>query len=188
MWLNPDGRDLVVVDFETTDVALANAAGGFPEIIEFGACRVAADFMPTSLWSEFVRPSSLEKVSEFTTELTGITREHLTDAPSFSVVVGRFREWVGREKSVRLAHFGPSDVVWLRVACARERVAWPFLGFSVCVQSLAWAAAARWGYNFGSFSLKEIADRLGVVRARGHRAEADAACAAAVLGVLAKME
>lgn len=187
MWTNPDGKNILVVDLETTEIALAEAAGRFPDIIEIGACLIDRSWEVVGTWSSFVRPASLYNVSEFVTELTGITPDDLEDAPCFADAMLGLREFMGAEKSSRLAHFGPSDSAWLRSAYLRNRLSWPFLGWSVCVQSLAYAMAGEWGFDFRSFSLHAVAERLEVKVQGVHRALEDACTAAGVFMKLATL-
>uniref|UniRef100_A0A7S1MQX0 Exonuclease domain-containing protein n=1 Tax=Neobodo designis TaxID=312471 RepID=A0A7S1MQX0_NEODS len=83
---------LLVIDFEATcDANVHN----FPnEIIEFPCvaldtrtCRVIGEF------HSFVRPILRPKLTEFCTELTGITQDQVDAAPPLPEVVARFEQW-----------------------------------------------------------------------------------------------
>lgn len=79
--------DYTVLDIETTGLDPC-----FDEIIEISALRVrSADV--TDTFSSLVKPS--EPVSDFITELTGITNEMLDDAPPIYDVLPRFIRFVG---------------------------------------------------------------------------------------------
>lgn len=188
MWCNPDGKNLLVIDLETTDIAVAEACGHFPEIIEVGACLIDRSWDVVGTWSSFIRPLSLDKVTEFTTELTGITQDDVAEAPFFPAVMLEMRKFMGAEKASRLAHFGPSDSAWLRSAYLLHGLSWPFLGWSLCLQSLAYGAAAEWGFDFHGFSLADVAERLGVEAVGAHRAAGDACTAAGIFLAIATGE
>lgn len=81
--------DYTVLDIETTGLDPS-----FDEIIEISALRVrSADVIDT--FSSLVKPS--EPVSDFITELTGITNEMLDNAPSISDVLPHFIQFIGSD-------------------------------------------------------------------------------------------
>ena len=114
-------RDItfVVVDLETT----GGAPYGGSEITEFGAVKFCAGEV-ISEFSTFVKPDGL--IPSFISELTGITDEMVSQAPSISHVLPEFFEWVGSHTdSVLIAHNAPFDISFLKAAASKIEFEWP---------------------------------------------------------------
>lgn len=88
--------DYVCIDLETTGL---RPAGDW--IIEFAAYRVENGKATDRLVS-FVRPGELEKVSPFITDLTGITKDMVRDAPLPEDILPELFDFV--EDSMVLGH------------------------------------------------------------------------------------
>ena len=109
----------VVVDLETT----GGAPFGGSEITEFGAVKFSGGEV-ISEFSTFVRPDG--PIPAFITELTGITDEMVSSAPSISHVLPQFFDWVGpHNESVLIAHNAPFDISFLKAAAAKLEYEWP---------------------------------------------------------------
>lgn len=98
--LEVKGRDFVVFDIETT--GLSNFTD---KIIEFGAVKIR-DREIIDVFEEFVNPK--EPLSDFTTELTGITNNMVSNAETIDMVLPKFLEF--SKDSILVAHNAEFDV------------------------------------------------------------------------------
>lgn len=98
----------VVIDLETTGLDPS-----YDEIIEFAAVRVENGTI-VSEFQSLVKPSF--PIDGFITELTGITNEMLSNAPSVDAVLPSFLDFVGQ--SIVVAHNANFDVNFLYDICS----------------------------------------------------------------------
>jgi inhibitor of KinA sporulation pathway (predicted exonuclease) len=96
------------------------------ETIEIGAVRLDPDtFLPQEdTFSRFVRPTVEPELSEFCTELTGITQTDVNSAGTFPEVFRDFMAWLG-EAEITLCTWGAYDVGQLKVDCRRHGISFP---------------------------------------------------------------
>ncbi|KAG8229580.1 hypothetical protein J437_LFUL010172 [Ladona fulva] len=93
----------VIVDFEATCEEV-NTPNYPHEIIEFPAVLVNVEKNEiVSQFQAFCRPTMNPKLSEFCTELTGITQDQVDSADEFPVVVKRFESWL-KENGLGTSH------------------------------------------------------------------------------------
>lgn len=81
-----------IIDLETTGLDTE-----YDEIIEVAALRIRNGQI-TESFSRLVKPAS--EISEFITELTGITTEMVQDAPTISEVLGDYISFIGNDTVV----------------------------------------------------------------------------------------
>ncbi len=75
--------------------------GKYPlEIIQIGAVKLDGDFNNVGTFNHLVKPSIYSRISEFITELTGITTDSLESKQSFSQVYKEFLEFVNEPEIV----------------------------------------------------------------------------------------
>ncbi|WP_297376993.1 PolC-type DNA polymerase III [uncultured Helcococcus sp.] len=98
--LEVEDKDFVVFDIETT--GLSNLTD---KIIEFGAVKIR-DGKIIDIFEEFVNPQ--EPLSDFTTELTGITNNMVSNAETIDKVLPRFLEFA--KDTILVAHNAEFDV------------------------------------------------------------------------------
>ena len=79
------------------------------EIIQFGAVKLDSDFNRVGTFSRLVKPSIYSRISEFITELTGITTDSLKSEQTFSQVYKEFLEFVN-EPEIVLCIWGMADM------------------------------------------------------------------------------
>lgn len=103
--------DYVVVDLETTGLDPT-----YDEIIEIAAVRVE-DGVIISEYQSMVKPSF--PIDGFITELTGITNEMLSSAPSIDTVLPIFLDYVGQ--AIIVAHNANFDVNFLYDSCVSQK-------------------------------------------------------------------
>lgn len=79
------------------------------EIIQFGAVKLDDNFNAVGTFSRLVKPSIYSSVSEFVTELTGITTDNLQSQQTFAQVYKEFLEFVD-ESEIVFCVWGMSDM------------------------------------------------------------------------------
>lgn len=98
--LSVENKDFVVFDIETTGLNKFQ-----DKIIEFGAVKIR-DGKIIEVFEEFVNPEMI--LSDFTTELTGITNEMVSNAETIDIVLPKFIEFI--DNCVIVAHNAEFDV------------------------------------------------------------------------------
>ena len=84
--------------------------GKYPlEIIQIGAVKLDMDFNNVGSFSRLIKPSIYSRISEFVTELTGITTDSLKAEQDFSQIYKEFLEFVN-EPEVVLCIWGMTDM------------------------------------------------------------------------------
>jgi DNA polymerase III epsilon subunit-like protein len=84
--------------------------GKYPfEIIQFGAVKLDMDFNNVGSFSRLIKPSIYSRISEFVTELTGITTDSLKAEQDFSQIYKEFLEFVNEPEMV-LCVWGMTDM------------------------------------------------------------------------------
>ncbi len=150
--------EFVAFDLETTGLSSRN-----DEIIEFGAV-VFRNGEPAEEFQALVRPT--HRLSQETTDLTGISEAMLQDAPPIEEVLPRFLGFCGDRPLA--AHNATFDVGFVRAACARLAI--DYRPTSVDTLPLA----QRLLPELGRYKLDRVAAALGLPGFRHHRAADDA--------------
>ena len=88
------------IDFEATQYSM--------EIISVGCVDENG-----RTFSSLIRPHNMKKMSEFITELTGITRQELEDAPSVDTVFSEFLDWVDNGEPAQFFCYGDCDRLFI---------------------------------------------------------------------------
>ncbi|GEP43632.1 3'-5' exonuclease [Brevifollis gellanilyticus] len=157
--------NLIIFDLETTGLSPL-----YHEIIQIAAVKVrAGQWEDEELFDTFVQPR--QRISDFITGLTGITEDHVAEAPSPADALMSFSRFIGAEGAMLIAHNGPCfDMRFIAENCTRH-------GLPVRkTENLDSRAFSRkiWGGRSGH-GLDPILDRLGVSTAgvRRHDARGD---------------
>jgi len=182
---------LVVIDLETTDWQICDAAGTLPEIVEVGAVLCDSECHILDRYSSLVRPRNLDNYTEYSERLTGIQHEALEDAPTWDRVWRDFAEFTGFNRNRLVAWGAYADIPILRQEYRRCRLGYPHNAAALDAMSIVYGFAAQWGMDLGRRggpSLDAACERLGVERTTRHRALPDAEAAANVLRVLTFFE
>lgn len=80
------------------------------EIIEIGAVKINEEKRIVSEFEKFVKPLRHPVLSDFCKNLTSITQEHVSSAPSFDIVAEEFKAWIGySSEEYRLCSWGLYD-------------------------------------------------------------------------------
>lgn len=101
---NKSYDEFVIFDIETTGLSSLNDM-----ITEIGAIKVVGDNVVDS-FSQLINPE--RPISEFITNLTGITNEMVSDKPKINEVIRNFKEFIG--DSVLVAHNATFDIGFIR--------------------------------------------------------------------------
>ncbi len=164
-------QEYVAFDLETT--------GLFPDrdrIIEIGAVHMQGG-KEISRFQTFVDPG--RKLSQKTTDLTGITDAMLTGAPALEEVLPKFLEFVGGRMLV--AHNAKFDTAFIRAACEALGLSY---GLS-CADTLTLAQQLM--PHHGRFTLDSVAKALSLPSFNHHRAADDANICGLMYGRFLKM-
>jgi len=79
------------------------------EIIQIGAVKLDNNLNTIDSFNRYIKPSIYAKVSEFITELTGITTEQLMKEKEFPQVYHEFTQFIGNKDSI-MCIWGLSDI------------------------------------------------------------------------------
>jgi DNA polymerase III epsilon subunit family exonuclease len=144
-------NNIVVFDLETT--------GLFPrsdEIIQIGAVRIInGKIKENDSFFTYVKPS--EPISEFITELTGITNKDVEKAPKAKQILPVFSKFC--DSSLLVAHNGACfDIPFIRESCYRHKIKTRNVSF-IDSMHISWNV---WGRKELSHSLSKIKTRLKV--------------------------
>ena len=110
----------VVVDLETTG-GVATECG----ITEIGAVKVRSGEV-LSDFRTFCNPGM--PIPAFITEMTGISNDHVSSAPTADVAVQDFLTWADlstEHDTILVAHNAPFDIGFLQHACTTQGLYWP---------------------------------------------------------------
>jgi 3'-5' exoribonuclease 1 len=117
----------LIVDVEAT----CSDDGAVPrqemEIIEVGAVMQSSrTFEIESEFQTFVRPVRHPHLTSFCTELTGIARHDLINAPLFGAAMAEFKQWVYGFDDSLFCSWGDYDRNQFHQDCEYHQVAYPF--------------------------------------------------------------
>ncbi len=153
----------VAIDLETTGLD-----SHFDEIIEIAAVCMQ-DGQEIDRFQTLVKPSY--EISDFITDLTGITNDMLADAPNIRDVLPQFLTFVG--DNVLVAHNANFDINFL-YDNAQECLDMPLTNNFLDTMRLS-----RWLYrDLPNHKLQTILDYLNITNETAHRALSDATCTA----------
>lgn len=159
----------VALDFETTGLSPQS-----DRIIEIGAVKYS-DGKELSRFQSLVDPGM--PISEYITELTGITNSELDSAPELTEVLPQFLEFLDSLPIV--AHNAAFDKGFLDTACAQH-------GISLNNELYDTLALSRWIFpGLPNYRLQTLVSTFDIDGGRAHRALFDA-CAVAQLFELCK--
>ncbi|MEM8973515.1 MAG: 3'-5' exonuclease [Pseudomonadota bacterium] len=111
---------LLIVDLEATCSSDPAIPPGKMETIEIGAVVVETkQFQIVTEYQCFIRPVRNPVLTDFCTELTGISQAMVSDAGSFFEVFGAFEDWIGQSAATAaFCSWGAYDRRQLEQDCA----------------------------------------------------------------------
>jgi len=148
----------IVIDTETTGLDAKS-----DKVIEIGAVKVEQGRV-TDRFDIFVNPG--RQLSEFITELTGITGEMLEDAPKEKEALQRFLDFAGDE--ILLGHHLIFDYSFLKRMAVNQKVEFERKGMDTL------KIARHCLPQLEKRTLKYLCEYYGIVNAHAHRACDDA--------------
>lgn len=154
----PFSGTFVAFDIETTGLSPLNA-----EIIEIGAVRIENGAV-TETFDEFVNPGF--EISEFTTNLTGITNEMLEGQKNLDEVLPKFLEFIG--DAPLIAHNAPFDCGFISYACEKRGLKFT----NAAIDTLSMARSMEPKHN--KYTLDAVAGWYKIDMGSHHRANDDA--------------
>ena len=117
----------LIVDLEATCSDDGTVPRGEMEIIEIGAVlQSSRTFEIESEFQSFVRPVRHHELTEFCTQLTGITQSQVADAPSFHDTIEAMKAWMYPAGDALFCSWGDYDRNQFLQDCAFHGVACPF--------------------------------------------------------------
>jgi inhibitor of KinA sporulation pathway (predicted exonuclease) len=118
------GESFIIVDLEATCWEKGTSPARM-ETIEIGAVRIGRhDHCARAEFGRFVRPVSEPILSDFCTQLTGISQDDVDGAEPFPLVFTEFLDWARTEPFVWCS-WGAYDLRQLKTDCARHDLQWP---------------------------------------------------------------
>jgi len=113
----------IIFDLECTCWAPDDAARGKHEIIEIGAVKLDDHFHIISEFQQFVQPTINCYLTKFCTELTTITQNDLSAAPTLSIVIKQFEAWiVDGSPKVNMVSWGQFDKTQIIEECTIKKI------------------------------------------------------------------
>lgn len=169
----------VVLDLETSGASPQSGSA----ITEIGAVKVCGGVV-IGTFETFVNPRT--PISQFITELTGITDQMLTDAPSIETVLPQLIEFIGNpNETVFVAHNASFDLSFLKTAAHHHGYSWP--DFRV-IDTVRAARHVLTKDDVANFQLGTLAQYFRTSVTPNHRALDDARATVDVLhGVIERM-
>ncbi len=179
---------VIVVDLEATCWFPRNMnMGQKPEIIEIGVAKLEIEYdhsyTVTPLGPIYVAPQE-STISDFCTELTGITQAHLDQhGTTLKAAVRQLQDYVQLPGELRSwASWGAADREFLRTQCKRFDVHYPMSEVHFDIQAMMMLMR-----GCRKISLSNAVQRFGLTfEGKQHRGIDDAVNAARVLGEMVK--
>lgn len=151
-----------VIDIETTGLS-----SSYDHIIEISALKISSDKI-IDTFSTLVQPPGLEGyyVSEFITELTGITNDMLSSAPTEEEVIPKFKNFIG--DFILVAHNAHFDINFLYDSFMHH-LALPLKNDFVDTMRIS----RKLHKNSAHHRLSDVAEICGIDYSDSHRAQND---------------
>jgi len=187
MNLLPD-KETIIFDLETTDIALANGAGVFPEIVEVGAVKVSSSLEILDTFSMIVRPNHIESFTDFSEQLIKLKPADLESAKLWKDCWRDFAEFTNYNH-IKLISWGAGfDYGVLNTAYIRNRLGYAHSLPVFDAISIAYGYAMQWGFIIKNWSLANACKRFDITTEKRHRALPDAISCTQVLQALTQLD
>lgn len=178
-------NELLVIDLEATSGKDEQGYQTNNDIIQIGAVLLNRNLESVAIFDSLVKPR--EPVSQYITELTGITDEAAKAALSFPEVIKAFQIQVASKitnhKTIRLCAWGTYfDVTILRRLYQEYGLIYPFSGTAFDIKTLAMLWMSLSDHRTDKLSVEHVADVMGIEPDGAyHNALTDAKTEAAIL-------
>jgi len=117
----------LIIDLEATCADDGTVPRHEMEIIEIGAVMQSSlTYEIEAEFQTFVRPVRHPLLTDFCTDLTGITQNDLADAPAFADAIEKMKEWANAVDDALFCSWGDYDWKQFQQDCAYHNVPYPF--------------------------------------------------------------
>lgn len=117
----------LIIDLEATCSNVGEVPRHEMEIIEIGAVlQSSLTYEIEAEFQTFVKPVRHPQLTDFCTELTGITQANVTDAPNYRDAIANLNEWLGRFHDWLFCSWGDYDRKQFQQDCGFHGVPYPF--------------------------------------------------------------
>ncbi len=99
----------IIMDLEWNNVYAPRVRGFINEVIEIGAVMLDDGFNCVSEFSSFIKSKVGKRLRSNVKRLTNITNDDIRNADPFTVVMDKFKDWIGDEENVILT-WGDGDI------------------------------------------------------------------------------
>jgi inhibitor of KinA sporulation pathway (predicted exonuclease) len=178
-------NELLIIDLETTSSQDEDGYQVNNDIIQIGAVLLDRNLDEIDRFTSLVKPR--EPITEYITNLTGITQDQVDIAPDFLTVANNLIEWassnVNNIKNIRICAWGTYfDVPILRRQFREYKVNYPFSGTAFDIKTLAMIWMSMSNRRTDKLSVEHVATTMGY-QATGayHDAMVDADMETAIL-------
>lgn len=167
---------IIIVDVESTCWMGEPPTGQINEIIEVGICMVDVDNLSISDKKSYIIRPTFSKISDFCTELTGITQDMVDKGKDFSKVCNDIENRYG-SKSRIWTSYGEYDKNQFKKCCRIFNVPYPFSDMHWNIKSLS---SVFYGYK--QMGMDKLLEKLNIpLEGRHHSGVDDAYNTAKIL-------
>ena len=168
-------KEFVVYDLEFTDPK-AMKSGEYPEIIEIGACKINPSAEIEDTFYSVVKPSSMQNVTPFIKDLTGMNYEEIQSADPLDIIWPQFNSFCDGSRMMSWT-WKDHEILNANIAgLQKPKFRQPMFD----AMSFVAGFATEWGLDFGSYGIKGVKNYFGV-ESTSHRALADAKSVVTIL-------
>lgn len=160
---------IVMVDVESTCWRGQPPTGQMNEIIEVGICSINIDDLSISDKNSYIVKPTYSIVSDFCTELTGLTQEIVDNGETFANICNKIQNEYGSRSRIWVS-YGEYDKNQFKKCCRIFDVEYPF-------SDMHWnlKAMASIFYGWKEMGMDKLLDKLGIkMDGRHHRGIDDA--------------
>lgn len=118
----------IVIDLEFTPIPRSFRAERkivLNEIIQIGAVMLDENYERIGTFASFVKPQYSEHIPARITDLTGITDENATEAPTLAEAVELLADWIGYDEKTRVYSWSDTDLYQLDDECYLKGINFP---------------------------------------------------------------
>jgi len=160
---------IIVVDVESTCWMGEPPIGQMNEIIEVGVSTIETSNLSIIGKDSYIIKPRFSKISDFCTELTGITQEMVDEGQTFESVCSQIKVNYGSESRI-WASYGEYDKQQFKKICSMFNARYPFSDMHWNIKSMA-----SLFYGFPEMGMDKLLNKLGIkMDGRHHRGIDDA--------------
>lgn len=158
-------NEFLVFDLETTSGKDEEGNQTNNDIIQIGAVLLDRSLNQRATFNYLVKPR--ESISQYITDLTGITNKDVENEPDFNTVANEFEryffQFANNYKTIRLCAWGNYfDIPILRKLYREYKRFYPFSGSAFDIKTLAMFWMSMSGHRTDKLSVEHVADVMGI--------------------------